>query len=237
MNDIVLNLIVFILLAGAGIVIYLLVSRNKAKKEDQFLTNAARLGWRVSPVREDQKTGWRIESTAAGKVLPFTWAIESVTVQSAPSADESTSPNFSRVTIWSSEAAALKDGMVLIGPKIPSSLPVLNSSLIGNTLVQGALRMMLGEDAAQLIGLAEVQAGSSDLRKRWSVWAHDPAQANRLLSAEVEAALDALPAGLMVIIRLNRQRLVVEVRDRQITDTALLQKLTNLGERMVETWC
>jgi hypothetical protein len=74
--------------------------------------------------------------------------------------------------------------VVLFGPKLPVEIPGL-----GGSLVQLALRAILGDEAADLADAREVEVGTARFRSQFSVIASDRTMAERLLTPKVEAAL------------------------------------------------
>lgn len=233
MNQVLLNVLVAVsvaaLIGGVLAAYYIRQARLSAQLEQEALAR----GWRYERINQDRLSGHRLGS-APGDI---TWTLEAT----AHSSGASTSPGLSNVTRrtrWWSQAATLPGRLVLIGPRasVPAeSMPGILSGL-GNTVIQMALRVMIGDEADQLVGLEPAQVGTEVFRQRYMVYAHHPDEARALLDAGVESALINWPSGQQVVIKLGQGGLEVSLPGEQASDMARIESLVNLGTRLVVAW-
>ena len=165
-----------------------LVLRSRQRQQELEAGIEAK-GWRM--VR--QSRGFDVEG---GDLVPWQMRVRR--------SSGSSSSSSSSTTLWEIPAPP-SDAVVLFGPKLPMALPSL-----GGSLVQFALRAILGDEAADLADAREVQVGSPAFRESFSVISSDPQLAEQLLTAEVEEALQACPLSKVAVLRW-RDRLQVRL--------------------------
>lgn len=121
--------------------------------------------------------------------------------------------------------AAPTDGVVLVGPKIPSFLASLD---LGGSLVQTFLQQFLGPQAAELAHVRPVEVGSEALRAAHTVLATDPALAGSVLTPAVERLLLEARFPSPPILLRWRHELVVRVH-ADLGTPAQIEQLVALG--------
>lgn len=236
MNEILVGLILSlgaVLLVGG---LLWLDRQRKAQQTARLLIAAAERGWECIPLHGGQITGYHLRGTTRG----FRWELET-TLATAPAASGSGATSHqTRHTRWQSPEAVCAEGLVLVGPRsraTSANLPALESlgGLTG-VMVRQALEWMLGEDAGYLTSLRELSLGSPALRARYAVWAHAEAAAQRLLTTESEQALTGWPAQLPLVVKISPRGLQIDLRDVQLLAPADLERLVDLGIRLVVAW-
>ena len=208
MDDITLNILVLLVFALIGGLIFYIVHRNQARNEQEIIRLAAEKGWKVENIREPLAWGLRLSAPA--------WTLESI----SRSSGRETGPGSSDVamsTVWRAEAPG---PILLIGPRTSQA----NLGAMGDMLTRQSLQAALGADAD---GLGEVQAGSNAFRQKYMLWARS--QAEIRLDPALESALlrwkDPLP-----LIQRTSQGVSVELRGIRLTKPADFLALVQLGE-------
>jgi len=234
MDDLTLGILVSVgtaLLIGG---IFLLDRRARARRTAKLLAAAAERGWECTPLKKGRTSGYQIE----GRTQGVTWSLES-TLTTAPAASGSGATSHqTRHTRWQSPGAALADGLVLIGPRTTAG-PIPDTQALGGLagmVVQKAMELMLGEDAAYFPGLREIPLGSGELRERFMVWAQDERAARRLLTFDVERALTGWSPKISLVVKMNPRGLQIDLQNAQLLDPAALEQLVDLGVRLIQAW-
>jgi hypothetical protein len=213
MDDLVLNLVVLAVFAIAAVTLFGVARRRQALREQALRQAAAQRGWNYQPVREPLAWGLRISSPR--------WAIESLSrsagVESGPG-----SSNIQESTRWQADCPGRA---VLVGPRLPGS--TLQGP--GLALAQFMIVQAIGPEAN---GLHEVEAGSSTLRQRYSLWAQEPQDAQALISPAVESALLGWK-GKEPVIKRTQAGLSIEINGSRITKVEEIEALVQLGEALL----
>jgi hypothetical protein len=115
------------------------------------------------------------------------------------------------------------EGVVLLGPPMPVGMPSL-----GGSLVQLALRAILGDEAADLADAVMVDVGEPRFRERFSVIASDRAMAERLLTPEVQGALLGSGLDRLSVLRWKNRLQLRQVHAVRSLDD--IQRLEALGQ-------
>ncbi len=132
--------------------------------------------------------GWRLETRPRGFVVEGGDLVPWVLTVSKPQ-------NGSPTARWEAPAERT-DGVVLVGPKLPSAVARLD---LGSAMAQLALRALLGDDARHLAGARPVEVGSAAFRERFSVIASTAAHAEALVDEGLEEALSSGPQGATIL--------------------------------------
>jgi hypothetical protein len=214
MDDITLNLVALAFLAVLGGGIFLLVRRSQAVNEQKIRQMAAENGWKYISIREP--LAWGLRLTCAQ------WTFEAL----SRSTGQETAPGSSDVVMTSCWQADVPGRALLIGPRTSNA----NLGSLGEVLVRQVLQQYLGAEAG---GLNEVQTGSPSLREKYMVWAHDPAEMDRLLSQILEKDLLAWKGQPFLIKRLSG-KLSIELRGVRLQKADEIRSLIHLGELFLE---
>lgn len=230
MNDLIVSAVVTIL-TGLGIgAIFWFVHQNKLKQEELIRNNANLRGWDYEAVREPLRSGYRLH----GSHNDVEWMLEGINHSASREAGPGSS-EVSSTTRWHCLPAPLPGGVTAIGPR-----PAVNTaSLAGamsSTIVQAALRLMLGDQASAVAAMKEVTAGSGSFQQRYMVWAQDEQDAVRLVSSDVEAALMAWPDKLPLIIKIGPSGMEILHKEARLTRPADLNAFVDLGCRLLDAW-
>lgn len=222
-----------LVIAGTAIIIIAIlwiVQRNKVQQE-QFIQGIASLrGWEYERIQQRLTAGYRLRGT----IQSTPWILEAITKRPDHEAD-SGSVEAANTTRWLATPSHLPEALVAIGPRSPGSSAVLASPL-GRSLAQAALSLMVGEDAAQVSRLHEVQVGSTGFQRRYMVWADTEADAQRLVSASVESALLAWPVKLPLVVKLGPMGMEIFLSNRKVSSSIEIENIVDLGRRLLTSW-
>lgn len=210
MDDITLNLIVLVVLVLLGGLIFILVRRRQAGNEQTLIQMAADHGWTYESIRDPLAWGLHLGS---GR-----WTLEAISRSSGQEAGPGSS-NVAMSTTWHADAPG---STLLIGAR---TSPV-NLGGFGEPLTRQVLQLALGADAE---GLAEIQAGSETFRRKYMLWAKDPAEMERLVTPALESALLTWKEQPLLIKRLSGI-LTIELRGKRLQKADDIHRLISLGE-------
>ncbi len=230
MENLIPSLIVIALTAVGVAALFWFLHQNKVKKEEQILNHANLHGWSYEAIREPLRSGYRL----SGKYRETDWVLEGIDEASGRDAGPGSS-EVSSTTCWQCQPAPLPGGMVAVGLR-PQGNTTAFASVMSNTLIQAALRLMLGDLADAVSSLKEVPAGSESFRQRFMIWARDEQDANRLISSDTESALMAWPENLPVIIKLGPSGLELLHNKARLTKPAEINQFVELGCRLIDAW-
>ncbi len=176
MNDLSVSVIV-IVVTGLFVIFILMLSRHKKKSRNEAIKQmAASHGWRFEQINDSAYEGFAILGTD--------WRFESKVSKNTDQSNNVSIPeNFPNS--WSTASVRSTDGLILIGPKIPS----IDIGGLGNFLLQQALRLFLKDEAEQINEISEVHWDRPAIEKKISVWASSEEAALRFLTFNVENTL------------------------------------------------
>ena len=233
MQDIIITLIVIVVTAILVGAIFWFVHQHKVQQEQLFVNTSSLRGWAYERIEQRLTSGFRLRGTAAGAAWELLSLRESTGREAGPG-----SSNVTVSTTWSSVPANPPGGLAMIGlrPAISAENASAVAACMGSMVVQSALRLMLGSDAAhQLSSMQEVEAGSASFRQRYMVWAHTEADARRLVSSSVESALLAWPKKLSLVIKLGPEGIHIRLPE-QLSQPSAVDPLIDLGRHLLEAW-
>lgn len=217
MGDYLVSFIVISVTALVIGVIFFMVNRRKKQRDALIQQLAAQRSWTYQKVSSTYQDGYVLRGDG--------WFFESVATSSRQSS-QSGSSDMSFSNRWVSERSISQVGMVLIGPKLPS----VNLGGLGNLVLQQALNVMLGDEAGEAAGLAEVEVGRSALRERFSVWAVSASAAEDVLTFEVENALLTWKLKEKPVIRVSSRGTEIKLKEGKVQDPKDIAEVIQLGE-------
>ena len=220
MGDILVSIIVIVVVGIAVAAIFVITSRKKKESEKAIQQLAANSGWAYEKVSRTQQTGFILN---AGD-----WTLEAL-ASSTNSPGEAGSSDISFANTWRTTRVTSPSGMVLIGPKTPS----MNLGGLGELFLQKALRLMIGEEADQAIGLKEVFVGRTSFRDRFSVWATDQENAANLLTYDLENELLNWKFKEIPVIKFNANGVDIISRQERLDSPEKVQALVDLGRSVL----
>ncbi len=223
MENLIPSLIVLAVVGVLVGLIFWLVSQNKKKQEAAMRSLASLNGWVYEPVNERAASGYRLRKGE--------WTIEALNVTTGQSSDNSATSNVSSNTRWFSEYTKMPEGIVMIGPRQPE----VNLGGMGDILMQAALRLMIGSDAEQALGIHQIELGSLELMKRYMVWTNQDAAAEKLLNQIVESTLLNWPATIPVVVKYSTAGMEVKVQGRRLYKEQELYALVKLGNALLDS--
>lgn len=223
MENLIPSLVVVAVVGVLVGLIFWLVGRNKKKQEETMRRLASLNGWIYEPVNEHAASGYRLRKGE--------WTLEALNETTGQSSENSTSSNVSSNTRWFSESVKLPEGIVMIGPRQPE----INLGGMGDVLMQAALRLMIGSDADQALGIHQIELGSLELMKRYMVWTNQDAAAEKLLGQTVENALLNLPGAYPLVVKFSTSGMEVKVQGRRLYNEQELYTLIKLGNALLDS--
>ena len=161
-----------LVLVTGGFIAFAIQRQHKAQVAREDLCRER--GW--SYAKGKGRVAFRVEGVHDG--IP--WELESRNRKSS-----SGSSGSNRQGIWSTPTEP-RDGVVLIGPKLPGMILGLN---LGGALAQMILQAVLGDEAKDLADVNEVPIGSGDFADKFSVLASSPQLAEETVTSDVREAL------------------------------------------------
>ncbi len=216
MNDILLNLFVLAVFAVIAVGILLFVRNKQADQKKEIERMAAQRGWSYESLREPLAWGERIKGA--------NWTLEAISTSSGRETGPGSS-DVSMLTTWKADAPG---STVLIGKGSAQA----NLGALGDALAQQVLQLALGADAD---GVVEVDVGSPEFRNQYMVWAQEPAEAGKLVSPALQAALLKWK-GEPPLIKRTGQGLILEVSGVHLKKPDELTALIQIGELLLEDY-
>jgi hypothetical protein len=210
MNEIILNLIALTVLALIGSGIFYLVRHKQSENEQVITQMAANRGWMFESILEPLAWGLRLESPQ--------WILEAISRSSGKEAG----PASADVTMSTTWHANIPGSTLLIGARTSQA----NLGGFGDMLTRQVLQLALGADAE---GLAEIKVGSETLRRKYMLWAQEPAEAEKIITPMLESALLAWK-GQPPLIKRTSRGLTIELRGVRLKKSDDILMLVRLGE-------
>lgn len=220
MGDIFVSMIVIVVVAAAVAAIFILTNRKKQSRETALQQLAERSGWKYEKVNQAQQNGFILSTDD--------WILEAL-VSSSKSSSEAGSSDITYVNTWRTTRVKSPAGVVMIGSKIPS----VNLGGLGEMVLQKALRLMLGDEADQAVGLKEVFVGRTSFRDRFSVWAVDRENAANLVTYELENELLKWKFKEIPIIKFSTAGVMIISRQEHLDSPEKVQAMVDLGRAVL----
>lgn len=220
MNDLISSALVILATIILVAAIFLLSGRAKKKREGALRQLAAEHGWTFEFIRERLVWGYRMATAQ--------WTFEAISRANNRSS-EAGSSDVAHTTCWSSALLTLPERLVLIGER--RATPDFGG--FGALAMQKLMQILLGDELKLALGLKETQAGSEALRKKYWVWAHDPADAAQLLTPQVEHALLEWPGKPLPVIKLSTRGIRIEISNQRVEKTEDILAIVALGKLLL----
>lgn len=217
MSDLLSGMLV---IAGTGIVLGVLfwyLHKKKQAMETGIQVLAAQQGWVYEKIDDRLSTGYRL--TKPG------WVFEAVKT-STGSNNNSGSSEFSEYSRWWTDQVRFSPGILLIGPKQPE----IDLGGIGDMVKQAALRLMIGKEADDALGVEEVLIGRISLREYYSIYTNQEENAKNILTMEVEDALLRYPNKLKPVVKVNPSGLELKLHAQMLQKTEEINAFIAIGE-------
>ena len=216
MGDILASVVVIVVVGIIIAVLFVVTGKKKKEREASIRQLAHDSGWQYEKVSQAQSSGFILRGED--------WKLEAL-VNSTATPSEAGSSNVSFSNKWSTTTASSPGGMVLIGPKTPS----IQLGGLDALFLQKALRLMIGEEADQAVGLAEVFVGRTAFRDRYSVWATNQASAEKLLSFELENALLNWKFKELPVLRATNIAIEITTMQERMDTPEKVQAMIDVG--------
>ena len=220
MGDLLVSALVVIVTAAVVAAIFIISGKKKKEKEAGILQLAQLNGWAVEKVNQPQLEGFILRASD--------WTLEALVSSSERTSEAGSSP-VSNKNKWSTDRVTSQDGLVLIGPKVPQ----VQLGGFGEMVLQKALRMMLGDEASQAVGLGEVKVGRSSFGERYSVWATSQEAAEKVLALELENALLKWNGKELPVLKFSATGTQISTRQARLDNAEGVQALVDLGKAVL----
>lgn len=217
MGDIIVSLLVILGTAIFVGVIFILVYYRKKQTEQVLTALASQKGWRYEKVNERLSAGYRFHGTR--------WMLEGLRVSSDSTSSASTT-HVRDYTRWYSSEVTFSPGILMIGPKQPE----VNLGGISDVLKQTMLKLMVGEEAEDALGIEESLIGRMALRQRYMIWTNQEEKARELLTPEMENALIRYPGKIPPVVKWNSKGIEVKLISQRLEKAAEIDGLVAIGE-------
>lgn len=202
-------------------IIFLVINKRKTDTVQVAQALAARKGWRFEKVSERLASGYRLIGNG--------WTYEAIKTASSTSTGPGSS-EISTVSRWFTNQVFFDPGILLIGPRQPN----VDLGGIGEMLKQTMLRLMIGKEAEDALGIEEALIGRMALRERYMVWTNQEEKAREVLTVEVENALILYPGKIPPVVKFNSSGLEVKVISHVLEKPEELAALIAIGEAFLE---
>lgn len=223
MSDLTSSLIVIVITGVLIGVIFLLVASQKKKRVASLQKLASMNGWSFELIQERLFSGWRLRKGD--------WTIEALNQSTSNSSENTGSSTVNSLTRWFSETVRMKDGIILIGPHQPE----ISFGGLGDVVQQVALRLMIGNEAEDAVGIQRVELGSLELMARYMVWTNREEIASKFLDQPLENELRAWPMKLPPIIKYSPRGLEIKVQGSRLYKEQDLYALVKLGNSLLDS--
>ena len=220
MTDILISLVIVVVVSIGVILIFVITGRNKKKKEDALDLFAQQQGWDIEKVNTPNQHGFRLRGTG--------WVYETLSSTDPATSDNSANPA-SHLNRWTSDHAVSRQGMVLIGPKLPS----VDLGGFGDLLLQKALEKLLGDRAGDAAGLHEVNPERISMAERYSVWAVNEEAAREVITPEVETALLKWHHKELPVVKVAPMGTEIITRQSRMDIPETIQQVIDLGNALL----
>ena len=202
-------------------ILVLVVKKRKTDTTQSIQILATKKGWRYEKVGERLSSGYRLH----GRDWTFEALSASASTSSGPGSSE-----ISNLSRWFTNQVVFDPGILLIGPKQPN----VELGGIGEVLKQTMLRLMIGNDADDALGIEEALIGRMALRDRYMVWTNQEENAREVLTVEVENALILYPGKIPPVVKYNKTGLEVKVISHKLEKPEEIAGIIAVGEAFLE---
>ncbi len=220
MGDLFVSALVVVVTAVIVAAIFIITGRKKKEKEAALMQLAQRNGWRYEKVNQAQQSGFVLRAPD--------WTLESM-VSSDPRTSEAGSSAVAYHNNWFTDRMSSKQGLVMIGPKTPQ----VQLGAFGDLVLQKALRAMLGDEADQAVGLAEVKIGRGSFGERYSVWAVNQEVAEKVLTYNLENALLRWKGKELPVLKFSAAGAKITTRQGRLDSVEKVQEMVDLGTALL----
>lgn len=220
MDDLFVSAIVVIVTAVIVAAIFVITAKKKKEKEAAILQLAQRNGWVYEKVSRPQLAGFILRAAD--------WTLEAL-VSSTPNTSEAGSSAVAHNNRWFTDRVTSTQGLVMIGPKLPR----VQLGMFGDMVLQKALRVMLGDEADQATGLAEVKVGRGSFAERYSVWATSQEAAEKMLTFDLENALLKWKGKELPVLKFSASGAQITTRQGRLDSVEGVQEMVELGKAVL----
>ncbi len=221
MSDLISGLIVVGITGLVVGLIFILVYINGKKRDEAMQMLASRNGWIYEKIKERLKSGYKLRK--------HDWTIEAVNESSGNSESSSGSSTVSSITRWFSDVAKLREGIVMIGNRVPDVF----MNRLGTAVLLSASGMLNPKEAEMIKDIHPLELGSLELMKRFMIWTNQEEEAKRMVNTDVENCLLNLPKTLQVMIRYSFEGIEVRVQGKRLYQEQDLNALVKLGTALI----
>jgi hypothetical protein len=112
----------------------------------------------------------------------------------------------------------------------------MSNSALGSTIIQMALRIMIGKDAEWVNNLSQVDISHTTLGKKFLAFTDKENNITQLITPAVEKAVINLQGNIEPIIIWNESGLVIKVLNQDYEDPEVWKALIELGKILLRDW-
>ena len=220
MNDLFVSALVVVVTALIVAAIFIITGRKKKEKETALLQLAQRNGWHYEKIIQAQLAGFILRASD--------WTLESLVSSDSRTSEAGSSP-MAYNNNWVTDRVSSTQGLVMIGPKLAR----VQLGAFGDLVLQKALRVMLGDEADQALGLAEVKVGRGSFGERYSVWAVNQEAAEKVLTYNLENALLRWKGKELPVLKFSAAGVKITTRQGRLDSVEKVQEMVDLGTALL----
>jgi len=217
MDDITISLLVVLITAIIIGGIFVLAYYRKRNTQQLVINLATQRGWRYEKVNDRTTSGYRLYGPQ--------WVFEGLR-ETSESSSNSGSSNVRSFTRWYSTQVNFTPGILLIGPKQPE----INLGGISDVIKQAMLKLMVGDEADDALGIEESLIGRMSLRERYMVWTNQEEKARDVLTPEVENALIRYPGKIPPVVKFNAKGIEVKLISQHLEKPDEIEGFVAIGK-------
>jgi hypothetical protein len=230
MDDIVVSLIIVVITAAGIIALFVYLGQKKKHKQQALEQAAKENGWLLERVEKPLLSGYRV----SGRMMEGNWTLEALAKASSNESGPGSS-EVSKTTEWVTTDLTNEKGAFVFGPAMGPVSRMSNSAL-GSTIIQMALRIMIGKDAEWVNKLSQVDIPHSILGKKFLAFTDNEKDITQLITPAVEKAVINLPGKMEPIIIWNQSGLAIKVINQNYENPEVWKALIEFGKTLLREW-
>lgn len=230
MSDILVSLIIVVCTAVGIIALFVFLGQKKKQTLQKLEQSAKENGWILERIEKPLQSGYRV----SGRMIEGNWTLDALAKSSSTESGPGSS-EVSKTTEWFSSDLKPQKGAIVFGPAM-GPVSRMNNSTFGSTLVQMALRIMLGQDAAWAGSLSQADISHSAISKKFIAFASESLGMNQFITPEVEKAMGNLPGKMEPVIIWNQNGISIKLLNHQSLDPDEWKVMIELGKTLLREW-
>ncbi len=230
MGDILVSLIIVGVTAIGIIALFIFLGQKKKQTFQQLEQSAKENGWILERIEKPLLSGYKV----SGRMMEGNWTLESLSKASSTESGPGSS-GINKTTEWFSSDLISPKGAVVFGPAMGPVSRMSNTSF-GSTLVQMALRIMLGQDAEWAGSLSQTDISNTSMGKKLIAFATEGFDVKPMITPEVEKAVGNLSGKMEPVIIWNQNGISIRFLNHQSLNPEEWKIIIELGKTLMREW-